>query len=234
MNDDNARLLDAARRLLQALQPGDLEETLTSITKTAVEILPQVEYSSITIAHSDGRVETSAPTHDLLREIDEAQADLKEGPCFDAASDRAYVCSPNLGNDERFPRFGPIAVEHGVRSQAGLRLFDTPKSRGALNLYSTKVGGLDNEIEHIGALFSHQSAVAIAYAYEVGNLREAVKTRTLIGQATGIVMERYGLPDDRAFAFLTRLSQHRNVKLRRVAEEIIAANESRQDDKRGG
>jgi AmiR/NasT family two-component response regulator len=49
-----------------------------------------------------------------------------------------------------------------------------------------------------------------------------VRTRGLIGNAVGIVMERYQLTDDRAFAFLTRLSQDGNTKLRVVAEQIIA------------
>jgi AmiR/NasT family two-component response regulator len=65
--------------------------------------------------------------------------------------------------------------------------------------------------------------MAIGYAREVHNLNEAVKTRTLIGQATGVVMERYGLPDHRAFALLTRLSQERYVKLRQIAQEIVDA-----------
>jgi AmiR/NasT family two-component response regulator len=63
--------------------------------------------------------------------------------------------------------------------------------------------------------------MALAYAYEVENLREAVQSRQLIGQAVGIVMERYGLNDQRAFAFLARISQTRNVKLRIVAREIL-------------
>jgi AmiR/NasT family two-component response regulator len=64
--------------------------------------------------------------------------------------------------------------------------------------------------------------MAIAYAYEVSSLSEALETRSTIGKAMGIVMERYQLSDERAFAFLTRLSQHRNVKLRLVAEELVS------------
>jgi AmiR/NasT family two-component response regulator len=66
--------------------------------------------------------------------------------------------------------------------------------------------------------------MAIDYAREIQNLREAVRTRGMIGQAVGIVMERYKLTDERAFAFLTRLSQHGNLKLRAIAEQIIAAS----------
>ena len=53
-----------------------------------------------------------------------------------------------------------------------------------------------------------------------------MRSRTLIGQAVGIVMERYDLNDERAFAFLKRLSSHRNVKLRLVAREIVDATDS--------
>ena len=103
-----------------------------------------------------------------------------------------------------------------------MRLFDTPKSNGALNLYSTQTGAFE-DVESLSALFAHQAGMAIAYAHQIGTLHEAVQTRTVIGQAVGIVMERYNLNDERAFAFLKRLSSHRNVKLRVVAQEITAA-----------
>jgi GAF domain-containing protein len=218
---DQDRLLDAARRMADGLSPSDLDSTLRQITRAAVEVLPNVQYSSITVRHADGRLVTSAPTDDLLLRIDAVQYELQEGPCFQAAVDHAYVISSNLGADERFPQYGPKAVEEGVRSQVGIRLFDTRSSQGALNLYSTRVGAFE-DLETLSGLFAHQAGVAIAYAHHVENLEEAVRTRTTIGQAVGIVMERYGLDDERAFAFLARLSQQRNVKLRQVAEELIA------------
>jgi GAF domain-containing protein len=218
---DQDRLLDVARRMADGLSPSDLDTTLQQITRAAVEVLPNVQYSSITVRHADGRLVTSAPTDDLLLRIDAVQYELQEGPCFEAAVDQAYVISPNLGADERFPQYGPKAVEEGIRSQVGIRLFDTRKSQGALNLYSTRVGAFD-DLETLSGLFAHQAGVAIAYAHHVENLEEAVRTRTTIGQAVGIVMERYHLDDERAFAFLARLSQQRNVKLRQVAEELIA------------
>ena len=151
------------------------------------------------------------------------QYELREGPCYLAASETSHIVARDLATDERFPRYGPAAVEAGVRSQAGIRLFDAPQANGALNLYSAQVGAFE-DLTVLSALFAHQAAVAIAYAGEVGNLRKAIQTRATIGKAVGIVMERYQLTDDRAFAFLTRLSQHRNVKLHRVAEEVVAAS----------
>jgi hypothetical protein len=221
------RVLDTLRRLAEGLSPGDLDHTLERITAAAVAELPGVHYASITVKHADGRLETAAPTDDMLLGLDAAQYELQEGPCYNAAVEVPYAVSPNLAADERFPRYGPLAVKVGVRAQAGLRLFDTPQptAQGALNVYSRDVGALA-DIHVIGQLFAHQAAVALDYAREIENLQEAMRTRQLIGRAVGIVMERYGLPEQRAFAFLARVSQTRNVKLRLVAEELAADTEA--------
>lgn len=225
---DTDKLLDVSRRLADSLTPGDLDHTLRQITGAAVEVLPDVEHASMTVLHEDGTLHTIAPTTPMLCDLDAAQYELREGPCYAAAVETAHVVAPNLAADERFPRYAPEALSRGIRAQAGLRLFDAPRSQGALNLYSTSVGAFE-DFETIAALFAHQAAVAIGYAGEVANLNEAVRSRQTIGQAVGIVMERYDLPDERAFAFLTRLSQHRNVKLRLVAQEIIAESDERAD-----
>lgn len=221
--DEEADILFASQALLQRLLPGDLDVTLQSITRAAVEVLPQVQYSSITMRHRDGTLDSYALTDDLLADLDEQQFQLQEGPCYEAASEEPYMLVSNLGADERYPKYGPVAVRAGIRSQAGIRLFENSRTTGGLNLYSRQVGALEN-IQTVSRLFSHQAAVALAYSIEVKTLREAVQTRTRIGQAVGIVMERYKIPEQQAFAFLTRLSQTRNVKLRMIADEMIRAN----------
>jgi hypothetical protein len=222
------RVLDTVRRLSASLTPGDLDHTLSRITTAAVEVLPGVHYASITVKHADGRLETVAPTDEMLLGVDAAQYELGEGPCYDAAVDATYVSSPNLAADERFRRYAAMAVEAGIRAQAGVRLFETPKpsAQGALNLYSRDVGSF-TDMSVVSQLFAHQSAMALDYAREVENLQEAVRTRQAVGRAVGIVMERYGLTEERAFAFLARVSQTRNVKLREVAAEIVADMEAR-------
>jgi len=223
MSDEH--VIDTVRRMAEALEPGDLDETLQRITSSAVRVLPDVEHASITVLHEDGSIDSSAETSELVTEVDAKQYELQEGPCFEAATEMSHVVSTNLAADERFPRYGKVAVEAGLRSQAGIRLFDSTKARGALNLYSSKVGAFE-DLSMLNQLFVSQAAVALAYAIEVGDLRRAMRTRETIGKAVGIVMERYKLSDDRAFAFLARVSQNRNVKLNQVAEEVIAANES--------
>lgn len=229
---DESRVVQVAADLSTRLTPGDLDQTLRRITEAAVEVLPAVEFASITVKHADGRLETMAPTSDVIIALDAAQYELREGPCYDAAVDVAHRVCGDLAHDERYGNYGPVAVAAGIRAQAGIRLFDTPQqAQGALNLYSTELGAFDDST--LAELFRHQAATAIRYANEVEDLREAMLTRQVIGQAVGIIMERYELPDARAFAFLTRLSNERNVKLRLIAQELVAASEERHDDSPG-
>lgn len=230
IRDHEAQTIEVMRRLSENLTPGDLDHTLSRITAAAVEVLAGVHYASITVRHADGRLETFAETDPMLLDLDAAQYELREGPCYEAAVEETYVVSPHLAADERFPRYGAVAVEAGIRSQAGIRLFETPRpsAQGALNLYSRDVDSF-SDLSVVGRLFAHQSALALDYAREVQNLQDAMKTRQLIGRAIGIVMERYGLSDERAFAFLARVSQTRNVKMRVLAEELVA-DATRSDD----
>lgn len=224
--DTTSDFVDLSRRLRSALTPADLDETLANITAAAVEVLPDVRYSSITIKHSDGRLETAAPTHDFLCDLDTAQYELREGPCYDAATDSVHVASPHLAEDTRWPRYAPVAVAAGIQAQAGIRLFDADRSNGALNLYADKAGAFD-DLTSLGELFSHQAALAIDYARELDQLRDAVATRQLIGQAVGLVMQQYELDDARAFAFLTRLSSTTNTKLRTVAKNVVGEHNTK-------
>jgi hypothetical protein len=218
--DPDAEMLNASRRLSEALAPGDLDATLDSITRAAVEVLPDVAFASITVKQSDGSLRTSAPTDPAILDLDAAQYRFQEGPCYEAATETVHVTAPHLAGDPRFPRYGPVAVAAGIQAQAGIRLFDGPDSNGALNLYSEQAGSFE-DLDLLGQLFLHQSAVALAYARQVTQLQEAVQTRQLIGQAVGVTMERFDLDDARAFAFLTRLSQDSNIKLRVIAERLL-------------
>jgi GAF domain-containing protein len=223
---DDAEVTQVAQRLAGMLGPGDLEETLRGITAAAVEVLPDVDYASITVRHADGRLQTSAPTATMLRGLDATQYDLHEGPCYESVTDTVHLTAPHLAEDERFPRYRDAAVGAGIQAQAGIRLFESDHSIGALNLYSRRAGAFQ-DLGFLGVLFAHHSAVALQYAQEVENLRDAIVVRQLVGQAVGISMERYEFTDEQAFAFLTRLSQYTGSSLRDVAQAVVDAGRAR-------
>ena len=53
------------------------------------------------------------------------------------------------------------------------------------------------------------------------NLTALAGIRDLIGQAKGILIERYRLSPDAAFQMLVRVSQNTNVPLRQVCSRLV-------------
>ena len=74
-------------------------------------------------------------------------------------------------------------------------------------------------------LVAAHASVAISAAKLRGELHEALGTRTTIGQAQGILMHAFDINSDQAFAYMRRLSQDRNIKLFKIAQEIIDKRE---------
>lgn len=201
-------------------QPSDVEETLIRITRTALDTVPGADYVSISVRHPDGKLDTVAPTDPLITQIDELQYELREGPSYDVVTDDDWIVSDDVRTESRWPVYGPRVGALGIRAQVAMRLHLDTKSRIGLNLYSRDRGGFDDP-QHIAELFASHAKIALGYAQEITSLTEALASRTVIGKAIGIVMERYSIPDDRAFDFLTRVSQSTNVKLREVSERLV-------------
>jgi GAF domain-containing protein len=167
-------------------------------------------------------IDTASATDEVIREADKAQERLGEGPCLQAVWDKTtYVVDDTVG-DPRWPAFGPIAAELGLRSMLSVRLHTTEQTLGALNFYSSTARVFDDDDIALAHVFAQHASVALAVAKREKGLRQAIDARHLIGQAQGILMERYGLNADKAFAVLRRYSQDNNVKLRVVAERIIS------------
>lgn len=116
-----------------------------------------------------------------------------------------------------------MVEELGIRSSLSFRLFTRPDHTwGALNVYSRTPSAFSEEDVQHGQAIAAMSAVALARSINDEQLAGAIETRTVIGQAIGMVMERYDLDEERAFSVLRRISSHENVKLRDVAAQLVA------------
>lgn len=200
--------------------PHSQEVALTALASSAVANIPSVDFASITMRHQDGTLQTLAETDPRAREFDELQYELGEGPCLSAVTEERFVLVNDLSEAARYPQYGPRAAERGIRAQVAVQLLHNGEQAG-LNLYSGRTGIFDRSTIQIAELFSTHAAVLIGYARQVETLGQAVHARQDIGTAVGIVMERYQIDRDRAFAYLVRMSNHRNVKVRLLAQEII-------------
>jgi hypothetical protein len=117
-----------------------------------------------------------------------------EGPCFDAIWSGETVHVADLARDLRWPRWGPqVVADLGVASMLSYQLFTTGETLGALNLYSRSLDAFDPDDINNGYALAANLAVAIAGADTTEQLTSAIASRTAIGQAEGILMERFDL-----------------------------------------
>ncbi len=204
-------------------RPGTLQETLDTIVQATRASVPGFDHVGISLTHSDGTLETKSGTGQLVWDLDVVQYDLREGPCYEAAAgDSQTIVAEHIRHDQRWPRYVPRAAQLGLRSQLGIRLFDHEGTIGGLNLYSTEADEVDPDAVHAASLFATHAAIALGHARKGEQMGEALASRKVIGQAIGIIMERYGIDEDRGFGFLVRASTTSNTKLREVAETLVA------------
>jgi transcriptional regulator with GAF, ATPase, and Fis domain len=201
--------------------PTDLETTLQTIVRSAARSLPGIDHVGITITHRRGRMQTMAATDPFVRDLDDLQYQLGEGPCIRAIEMCGDIVIERAEHETRWPRFMAVAIERGLRSQMGIALFVEKETLGGLNMYSTSSDTLDPETVLMAELFATHAALAMGHARREEQLKRAIDTRQVIGQATGIIMERYRLSGSRAFDYLIRVSSHSNLKLRDVAQEVV-------------
>ena len=223
---DHAAALAAAARGMHGTH--NLQDALDAIVTAAQISVPGFDHVGISTIDRKGTITTRAATDEMVLQLDRLQYSLNEGPCVDALREGLVVSAPDIVHDQRWPRYVAEAVRGtGLRAQLGIQLFfDDEGSLGGLNLYSTQSADISEESVALAELFAGHAAIALGSAREIDQLNTALRTRKVIGQAIGLLMERYEMNEDRAFAFLTRASSHGNVKLIAVAQELVdQANE---------
>jgi hypothetical protein len=197
------------------------QAALDALVKSAAANIPGVGFASITLRRADQSLHTATSTDPLAVELDELQYELREGPCYDAVTDEHFTMTSDLAHSEgRYPAFGPRAAALGVRSQAGIQLEHGSESAG-LNLYAFQPNAFDRSTVQLAEMFAEHAGFLLGYARRVDNLGRALQTRQDIGTAVGMMMHRFQVDRDTAFSFLVRISNDRNVKLRKLADEVI-------------
>ncbi len=141
---------------------------------------------------------------------------------MDAVTVSQTVVSSDLASDARWPTWGPAAVRLGFRSVLSAELRAGGERIGAINLYGDEVRLFSEDDADVARLFACHAAAALAAVKLREGLQNALDTRTVIGQAQGVLIERFGVDADRAFAILRRYSQDGNVKLTDVARRLVS------------
>jgi GAF domain-containing protein len=210
-------------RLAEALQAAPTPmETAEEIVEYVREQL-DANHAGLTLIRSGRRLETVAATDELVERADRLQYELDEGPCRDSSWHLQTLLSSDLARDGRWPQWAAKVSGLGVASVLAVELTNVDDRRiGSINVYWTRRREFTADDVGFANIFARHAALALAGSMNEAGLNTALDTRKLIGQAQGILMERYDLDEARAFEVLRRYSQDHNVKLRRVAEHLIA------------
>ncbi len=213
---------DLARALRSATQEAD---RLMLAVEAAVELVPGCSCAGLTI-NRDGECRTLAATAEALTAANTLQNELGEGPCFPPGREEETVVSQDLVRDERWPVWGRrVHQDLGLGSMMSVLVFSGRHVYGTLSVYGTGPGTFTADgLATVQALAGHL-AVSLAAGREIDGLGLALTSRTVIGQAEGIVMERLGVDADQALAYLKRISSHTNTKLVEVALRLVESRE---------
>ena len=205
-----------------------LNRLLNMILESAVEALG-FDAASVSARHGND-LATVAVTDQRFIALDNAQYESGEGPCLTVLEPHEPISVHDASTDSRWEGFARAAAEMGVHSTLSMHLStDVEDLAASLNLYSCRRMQLSEAEVRAAIPFAEQLAAAIlsvdAYrsaARLARELAQAMRSRAVIDQATGILMARHGITADAAFALLVRRSQDTNTKLNQIASQLVA------------
>jgi GAF domain-containing protein len=217
---------DDFSRMAQELydQPG-LDETVEQVTKYACPAVG-CDFADVALVHRRKQIETVASTDPLAEKAVQRQLELGVGPVLDlVSSEHGVVAIRDMGSETRWTRWCSDVGALGIRSLISVRLSTGTSVMGTLNLYGRQAGQFDDDDVAVAHILARHASVAVAAAKQEATLWQAIDARKAVGQAQGILMERFDLTADQAFAILRRYSQDHNIKLNKVARDLIATRQ---------
>ncbi|MFI5696796.1 GAF and ANTAR domain-containing protein [Kribbella sp. NPDC051586] len=221
---DLATSADTFARLAIELHdaPG-VEETVDAVVQFALQAL-NCMYAGVALYTRGSRAEIAAVTDPVVADVYELQISTETGPLVTALRERTAILIRDTYTDDRWPEWAAKVAALGVRSVLDVPLATGDATRqtvGVLGLYSPMPDAFSADDEAIAYILARHASVAVASARHEETMAQAVDARKLVGQAMGILMERFDVDADRAFAILKRYSQDTNTKLRDVAQHLV-------------
>jgi transcriptional regulator with GAF, ATPase, and Fis domain len=205
-----------------------IEKFVQELAIQAAHLIADSLSCGITLSRG-GQAATVACSDDLGSEVNHLQYTLGEGPCLAALQAGLAMQVEDAAAERRWPSFCGQAAARGVRSVLALPLIAQDQTVGVLNLYALAAAAFGADETQRAEQFAETAAGALAlglrlvsYAALTEQLQASLASRAVIDQAVGIIMAQQRCTQDAAFAALRSASQHRNVKLREVAREVVA------------
>ncbi len=223
----DAGTLAALQSLLVTID--GIQDFLQDVAVLAADTVGPGPFSCGITARYDNRPVTVASSDAAALLLDESQYGVHEGSCLQAMRTGQAVYVADAQTDERWPGYLRAARARGLRSSLSLPLLADGQSVGALNVYNwDRADAFDAPTRAGAAVFAAQASTVLLLALRhvqssetTQQLETALRSRSVIDQAMGVIMAQQGCTADEAFAILRAHSQHNNRKLRLVAQELV-------------
>jgi GAF domain-containing protein len=236
MNDTprETRVLDAVVSIVDnLLEDFDVVDLLTGLTERCAELL-DVEAAGFLLADPLYRLRLLAATSEQARELELFQLQADEGPCVECYATGQPVSVADIqGEVERWPHFVPAAVEAGFASVHAVPMRAAGIVLGALGLFGTRTGELNEADLLVGQTLTHIACVAILQEQAptpstvMPQLRSALTSRVIVEQAKGLLREMLGVSVEEAFYLLRTYARVSGEHLTDIARSLMSDRYSR-------
>ncbi|MEH3132621.1 MAG: GAF and ANTAR domain-containing protein [Mycolicibacterium neoaurum] len=216
------RLVELADSL-QRDDTADFAAAMLAMNAEAVSLVPGAQYCSITVLEDDDSIASLGPTHHHAETVDAVQRETGQGPCLAAARGGGVIRVDDLENESRWPGFGSAALARTpVRSVLSVHMFGSEiPPMAAMNFHAERRDAFTDESVEMAQILAAHATMAWNLQRREQQFSTALLSRDVIGQAKGMLMERFAVDAYEAFELLKRMSQESNVKLATVAEKIV-------------
>nr|WP_318782364.1 GAF and ANTAR domain-containing protein [Nesterenkonia lutea] len=171
-----------------------------------------------------------SPAAPEAQQMDEAQAGFDEGPCLQAQRSNTIIRVFDVRQEKRWPQYMDEVRSHGLRSALAIPLTVNATATAAMNFYTHEAAAFTEEDVEAAKGYAEMASTVVAIALHIAahaenaeDRRIAMESRTAIDVAVGIMMGQNRCSQDEAVTLLKDASNHRNIKLRVLAEQIIAS-----------
>ena len=206
----------------------DVGEFLHTLVERCTTVL-QVKTGGVLVEAPDGQLRLAAATSDSMKQLEDLEISLRQGPCLDAYRDVQQVLVEDLrAMNARWPKVAPEAVDMGLLAAYAFPLRLRGDCIGALNLYRGTTGEFRDDDVRLAQAFADVATIGILQERTVTRaeqraeqLQAALSSRVLIEQAKGIIAERHDVSIQEAFDALRRHARDNNRKLRDVCQAVV-------------
>jgi hypothetical protein len=228
------RVLSAVVSLVDSLLDDfDIVDLLTGLTERCVELL-DVAAAGFLLANPLEQLRLLAATSEQAHELELFQLQADEGPCVDCYISGEPVSVADIrGEEQRWPQFVPAALDAGFASVHAIPMRAAGMVLGALGLFGTGPGELNEADLLVGQTLTRIASVAILQEHPptpftvVPQLRSALTNHVIVEQAKGLLRQLLDVSVEEAFQLLRTYARDNGDHLTDVARRLMSDRYSR-------